>query len=233
MMKIRLDDLIDGIRSGYPERPLEQLTAAVLAAEHLEEVSDHLIGHFVDQARRSGASWTQIGGCIGVTKQAAQQRFTPKGDPNMFTRFTEKARLAVVQSQEEARSHRLNEIHPEHLLLGLLAAPDSLAMQALSAQGITPEAVRAAAEAALPTAAPSDTAATSLIPFNTQAKKVLELSTREALRLGHNYIGTEHILLALLNTEGETPGPLTSLGANPDTAEQFLRAALDALHNRS
>ncbi len=74
---VRLDDLIDVIKKVHTE-PLEQLTDAVLAAESLGEIADHLIGHFVDQARRSGASWTEIGKCMGVTKQAAQKRFVPK-----------------------------------------------------------------------------------------------------------------------------------------------------------
>src|SRR4051794_32597970 len=99
MATLRLDDLIDGIRTTYPGQPLEQLTAAVVAAEHVNEVADHLIGHFVDSARHSGASWTDIGGALGVTKQAAQQRFTPKGS-GTFARFTDKARKAVVRSQE-------------------------------------------------------------------------------------------------------------------------------------
>jgi len=67
---IRLDELIDAIRKTHPG-PLDQLTSAVLAADHLGDVADHLIGHFVDQARRSGASWTEIGRSMGVTKQAA------------------------------------------------------------------------------------------------------------------------------------------------------------------
>ena len=74
---VRLDDLIDVIKRVHDE-PLEQLTDAMLAGEALGEVADHLIGHFVDQARRSGASWTEIGQCMGVTKQAAQKRFVPK-----------------------------------------------------------------------------------------------------------------------------------------------------------
>src|SRR3982074_1112497 len=74
---VRLDDLIDVIKTVHAE-PLEQLTDAVLAAESLGEIADHLIGHFVDQARRSGASWTDIGKSMGVSKQAAQKRFVPK-----------------------------------------------------------------------------------------------------------------------------------------------------------
>src|SRR5215475_4315941 len=93
--QVRLDDLIEAIKKAHAD-PLEQLTDAVIVADHLGDVADHLIGHFVDQARRSGASWTDIGKSMGVTKQAAQKRFTPKDpgepsdlDPNQgFSRFT-------------------------------------------------------------------------------------------------------------------------------------------------
>ncbi len=74
---VRLDDLIEAIKKVHTDA-LDQLTDAVLAADHLGDVADHLIGHFVDQARRSGASWTDIGRSMGVTKQAAQKRFVPK-----------------------------------------------------------------------------------------------------------------------------------------------------------
>ncbi|GAA3141807.1 hypothetical protein GCM10020255_029750 [Rhodococcus baikonurensis] len=93
--KVRLDDLIDAIKKVHTDA-LDQLSDAVIAADHLGEVADHLIGHFVDQARRSGASWTEIGASMGVSKQAAQKRFVPKApndqkpmDPNEgFSRFT-------------------------------------------------------------------------------------------------------------------------------------------------
>src|SRR3979411_2677006 len=96
---VRLDDLIEAIKKGHSEA-LDQLSNAVILADHLGDVADHLIGHFVDQARRSGASWTDIGRSMGVTKQAAQKRFVPKGpgepldlDPGQgFSRFTERAR---------------------------------------------------------------------------------------------------------------------------------------------
>src|SRR6478609_1875221 len=81
--KVRLDDLIEAIKNVHSDE-LDQLTDAVLAAEHLGDVADHLVGHFVDQARRSGASWTDIGRSMGVTKQAVQQRFVPK-DPGAPT----------------------------------------------------------------------------------------------------------------------------------------------------
>src|SRR3954462_11974026 len=99
MLNVRLDDLIAAIRKAHTN-PLEQLTDAVMAAEHLGDVADHLIGHFVDSARRSGASWTEIGQSMGVTKQAAQKRFVPKdlGAADGFRRFTTRARNVVVAS---------------------------------------------------------------------------------------------------------------------------------------
>ena len=113
-------------------------------------MADHLIGHFVDQARRSGASWTDIGRSMGVTKQAAQKRFVPKEPPQDFGRFTPRARNVVVAAQEEARAAGNTEIRPEHLVLGLLTEPEGLAVRALVAQGVAAEAVRQAARRRCP-----------------------------------------------------------------------------------
>jgi len=196
---VRLDDLINFVKSRHPEGgPLNQLGAAVAVGEHLGEVADHLIGHFVDQARRGGASWTDIGRHMGVTKQAAQKRFVPRAedvDPVNFARFTRLARRAVVEAQEAARRGPQEQILPEHLLLGLLAEPDSLAVTTLSRLGVDLGALREATEARL---VASDTAPVGHIPFSGPSKKVLGLVFREALRLGHNYVGTEHLLLGLL-----------------------------------
>src|SRR5690242_15878814 len=120
---VRLDDLIEGVRRASPDDPGAQLGQAVVVAEHLGEISDHLVGHFVDQARRSGLSWTEIGRSMGVTKQAAQKRFVPRGPDQTdaadmqqgFARFTPAARSAVVASQEEARSARSDVITAGHL----------------------------------------------------------------------------------------------------------------------
>jgi hypothetical protein len=226
---VRLDDLIEAIKKVHSD-PLEQLTDAVIAADHLGDVADHLIGHFVDQARRSGASWTAIGASMGVTKQAAQKRFVPKdpgqpADPDAsqgFSRFTQRARNVVVASQNEARAAGNDQITPEHLILGLLTEPEGLAAAAIIAQGVRLDAVRQAAAAALPPAAGE---VPPLIPFDQRAKKALELTFREALRLGLNYIGTEHILLALLELE-DSGGVLTGLGIDKAAAEGNITAAL-------
>src|SRR5687767_9888062 len=191
---IKLDDLIAGIKKVHTE-PLEQLADAVLAGEHLGELADHLIGHFVDQARRSGASWSDIGRSMGVTKQAAQKRFVPKGkpvdlDPSQgFSRFTQRARNVVVAAQNEARAAGNPTIAPAHLVLGLLNEPESLAVQVITGQGVSLDAVRRTAAATLPAGGGE---LPELIPFDAQAQKALELTFRVALRLGHNYIGTEH-----------------------------------------
>ncbi|MFC4056933.1 Clp protease N-terminal domain-containing protein [Planomonospora corallina] len=227
---VRLDDLIAAIKKVHSD-VLDQLSDAVIAADHLGEVADHLIGHFVDQARRSGASWTEIGRSMGVSKQAAQKRFTPKdpGVPDLdpgqgFTRFTPRARNVVMAATNEAQTARSAEIGPEHLVLGLLAEPEAIAARVIVAQGVTLEAVRRAATAALPPAAER---APDLVPYDQQARKALELTFRQALRLGHNYIGTEHVLLALLELEGGT-GVLSGLGVTTEATEAGVSEALAA-----
>ncbi|AVH21870.1 ATP-dependent Clp protease ATP-binding subunit [Nocardia cyriacigeorgica] len=223
---LKLDDLIEGIKKARPDNVLDQLADAMVAAGHLGELADHLIGHFVDQARRSGASWTDIGASMGVTKQAAQKRFVPKApgdagamDPEAgFARFTPRARNVVMAAQEAARTAGNTQIAPPHLVLALLSEPDGLAAKELLTQGATVESVREAAAAALP---PAGGEVPPLVPFDPEAKKVLELTFREALRLGHNYVGTEHLLLALLEHENGT-GVLSGLGIDKAVAEAHL-----------
>ncbi|GAA3371645.1 Clp protease N-terminal domain-containing protein [Streptomyces sannanensis] len=233
---IRLDDLIEGIKKTHSDA-LDQLSTAVIAADHLGEVADHLIGHFVDQARRSGASWTDIGQSMGVTRQAAQKRFVPKDpgepsdlDPSQgFSRFTEQARNVVLAAQEEARTAGNNEVRPQHLTLGLLSEPDALAAKSVVAQGVPLDSVRRGATAALP---PATDEVPALIPYDAGAKKVLELTFREALRLNHHHIGPEHILLALLEFEGGK-GVLTGLGVDKATAEADIAGAVSTASDAS
>ncbi|MET7389799.1 Clp protease N-terminal domain-containing protein [Streptomyces sp. NPDC005529] len=226
---VRLDDLIDAIKKVHTDA-LDQLQDAVIAADHLGDVADHLIGHFVDQARRSGASWTDIGKSMGVTRQAAQKRFVPKAegdlDPSQgFGRYTERARKVVMAAHEAAKAAGNTEGLPEHLVLGLLSEPDAFAARAIIAQDVSLDTVREAATAALPPAADE---VPELVPYGPAAKKVLELTFREALRLGHNYVGTEHILLALLEFENGT-GVLSGVGVDKARAEAHITALLDQI----
>src|SRR3954454_2784681 len=227
---VPLGDLIEQITQVHTD-PLEQLTDAMLLSDHLGEVADALIGHFVDQAGRQGPSWAAIGSSMGVTKQAAQKRFVQRPDdaaaldPNAgFSRFTLRARNVVVAAQNEARTNGHDRITVGHLVLGLLAEPQGLAARAIVAQGIALDRVR---EVATATLGPAADAVPDLVPFDDRTRAILEGTFREALRLGHNYIGTEHILLALLDAEDGT-GVLAGLGMDRARAEADLTAVLTA-----
>ncbi len=171
---------------------------------------------------------------MGVTKQAARKRFVPSGPvdagamvggDNGFDRFTERAKRCVLAAQEEAREAGNDVITSGHLALGFLAEPAAIATRLLVADGRTESAVRTALEATLP-AAVEDVPA--LIPYDVGARKALELTFRAALRLGHNYIGTEHVLLALLELEDED-GPLHRLGLDHAAVEGRVVAMLASL----
>ncbi|MDW5322755.1 Clp protease N-terminal domain-containing protein [Plantactinospora sp. KLBMP9567] len=272
-LPVRLDDLIEYVRRQHPTGDaLERLTDAVLVGEYLGDLADHLIGHFVDQARRSGASWTDIGQSMGVSKQAVQKRFvTRRSDQDeripasAFARFTDRARNVVTQAQAEARDAGSAEVGTEHLLLGILHEPDGLAGRAIAALGVSAEAIRAGVRAAAgPTPAettasdatmarsttdgpdpagtlrrpvrrhdaPAEPGSTASddparqpdhLPFSPGAKRVRDRTFAEALRLGHNYVGTEHILLGLLAAPTE-PGAriLIGLSVTRDRAEEWI-----------
>ena len=129
----------------------------------------------------------------------------------MFERFTDRARRVVVLAQEEARMLNHNYIGTEHILLGLIHEGEGVAAKALESLGISLEAVRQQVEEII---GQGQQAPSGHIPFTPRAKKVLELSLREALQLGHNYIGTEHILLGLIREgEGVAAQVLVKLGA--------------------
>jgi ATP-dependent Clp protease ATP-binding subunit ClpC len=136
----------------------------------------------------------------------------------MFERFTDRARRVVVLAQEEARMLSHNYIGTEHILLGLIHEGEGVAAKALESLGISLEAVRAQVEEII---GHGQQAPSGHIPFTPRAKKVLELSLREALQLGHNYIGTEHILLGLIREgEGVAAQVLVKLGADLNRVRQ-------------
>ncbi|MBA3339584.1 MAG: AAA family ATPase, partial [Geodermatophilaceae bacterium] len=136
----------------------------------------------------------------------------------MFERFTDRARRVVVLAQEEARMLNHNYIGTEHILLGLIHEGEGVAAKALESLGISLEAVRSQVEEII---GQGQQAPSGHIPFTPRAKKVLELSLREALQLGHNYIGTEHILLGLIREgEGVAAQVLGKLGADLNRVRQ-------------
>ena len=232
---IRLDELITHVLQQHPDGDaLEHLADAVLTSQHLGEVSDHLIGHFVDQARVAGASWTDIGHYMGVTKQAVQKRFVPRESEDVdfpttgrLSRFTQRARAVVQRAKAEAESRSHDQVTDVHVLLGLIAEREGLAARAIVASGVSLEQVQAAAEAALPK---RGSRAPKRVRFSRESKKTLELSLRAALNLGHNYIGTEHLLLGILaNADDSAAAVLAGLNVTRASVEQWTLAELDRL----
>ncbi|MGZ4125731.1 MAG: Clp protease N-terminal domain-containing protein, partial [Actinomycetota bacterium] len=148
----------------------------------------------------------------------------------MFERFTDRARRVVVLAQEEARMLNHNYIGTEHILLGLIHEGEGVAAKALESLNISLEAVRQQVEEII---GQGQAAPTGHIPFTPRAKKVLELSLREALQLGHNYIGTEHILLGLIREgEGVAAQVLQKLGADLNKVRQQVIQLLNGYQSK-
>jgi hypothetical protein len=232
-----LQDLIDTVRQDSPsEDPLDQLATASAAVGQLEATSDALLGHFVDRCRRGGRSWSQISSALGVSKQAVHKRFGPIADrlieshqPPTFERFTSRARAVLVAADADARARGRTEVGAVDLLTGLFAEPEGVAAKALTAMDIGRDRVEEAMGAAVPATPQASTAAGTAagteastapaggrLPYSAPAKDTLRGALVEALELGHNYIGTEHILLGLLR-DPDAPAAqlLAQLGATP------------------
>jgi hypothetical protein len=230
---VRLDDLIELVRrSGAQGDPLEQLADATVLAEGLGELADHLVGHFVDQARRAGASWTDIGRSLGVSKQAAQQRFVARSVADVddltggrFSRFTPRARAAVARAAAHAAEAGAAWVEPGHVLLGILDDPESLATRSLEATGVP--AARLCER--LARAGTGTGAAREHLPFTAGSKLLLERTLREALLLGHNYVGTEHVLLALFDDDAAAGTALREAGAERAAVRAWIIEQLLAL----
>jgi len=138
----------------------------------------------------------------------------------VFERFTERARQVVVLAQDEARALKHNYIGTEHILLGLLREDEGIAARVLESFDVTVEEVRAQIARIV---GQGDEVETGMIPFTPRAKKVLDLSLREALSLGHKYIGTEHILLGIVReNEGVASQILLDFGADAHTIRNEL-----------
>ena len=149
----------------------------------------------------------------------------------MFERFTERARQVVVLAQDEARALNHGYIGTEHLLLGLLREEEGIAARVLASLDITVEDVRT--QVARIVGQGDEQTVTGQIPFTPRAKKVLELSLREANRLGHNYIGTEHILLGLIREgEGVAAQVLVKLGADLNRVRQQVLQLLSGYQGK-
>jgi hypothetical protein len=198
----RLPALIQEVSEAGAD-PLDRLEHACATAGELGTVADLLVNHFVVQARDAGLSWTQIGSRMGVTKQAARKRFLPPDIPEepatrkerLYGRYTEPAKRTVALAQRIAQEHHHHYIGPEHLLLGLCAQKDA----ALTASGGDPEAI---ADAVRQRLLPPSAEVPERLPFTEKGKKVLILAAQHAKRRGDDWIGTEHLLLGLIDPPG-------------------------------
>ena len=149
----------------------------------------------------------------------------------MFERFTERARKVVVLAQDEARHFNHNYIGTEHLLLGLLREDEGVAAQALYSLNVALDEVREQVESIV---GYGEEGTGAQAPFTPRSKKVLELALREALQLGHNYIGTEHILLGLVReSEGVAARVLSNLDVDPDKVRREVVRRLGGGRSRS
>jgi ATP-dependent Clp protease ATP-binding subunit ClpA len=231
-LPVSLDNLISYVKTLHSSAgPLENLSAAVGVAADLDEQSDALIGHFVDQARRSGASWSQIGASMGVSKQAVQKRFVAQWESAEFSRFTQRTRNVLAAADRIAKAAGADVIGADHLAAGLLSEPDALAARVMHAAGLTDEqvlgafgleAAAPASSAAAPAAPAADAAALRELRFSEAGRAALRGALHAALSLGHNYIGTEHLLLGILRADGDAGQRLTGLGLTAQRADRLV-----------
>ncbi|MEU6718901.1 Clp protease N-terminal domain-containing protein [Nonomuraea sp. NPDC046802] len=215
--------------------PLTRLTAAEGVLADLQGVGDRLLGYLVELARAEGCSWSDIGDRLGISRQAAQQRYGRRwssltvGDlatAGAFERYTGRAKTALERAEEHARRLRQPAIGAGHVLLAILDDPDTLAVKAISAQGVDPARLRASLEERLPTGSETPAA----VAVGTDARRGLSAALAETAELRHNYIGTEHMLLGLLRDRSGVVGDvLRDHGLTLEPTRDAVRAAIDAL----
>jgi hypothetical protein len=228
-LNVNLQELIDQIDTDLPlADPVTKIGEARLRSRTLVDLGDQLVGHYVQAARAEGASWSQIGDALGVTKQAAQQR---RADAQ-FERFTGRARAVIVLAQDRARALKHDRLEPEHLLLGLVSEGEGLAAMVIKMLAGSLDPVSDALRAALK---PGEAkAASGNLPMTEATKHSLSEAADVAVELGHNYIGTEHLLLGLLRVpETAAARILTEAGVTYDRARDSVVAMLVGYQHRS
>ncbi len=190
-MEVTLDSLIRQVQASSPST-LEQLQVASLRAADLADLGDSLLSHFVDRCRKDGNTWAEIGQHLGVTRQAVQKRFVE--GPRAFERFTDRARLAIAHASDEARAMNHNYVGTEHLLLALFDTNGGVSDLVLRDLGVKKKAAIKDIETMV---GRGPTPVEGPQPFTPRAKTVIGEAGQVATDLGHDYVGTEHLLLAL------------------------------------
>jgi len=197
MVNVSLEELVAQVETSAPQgSALRLLSLAVLGSRELTEAADDLVGHFVERARADGASWSEIGAAMGVSKQAAQQRAQARADEPSegadLEGYDADVRTAVRIAQERARAHRHHYVGTEHLLVGVLALPPG---RVAAAVGLTAD---AAMDAALEIVGEGALDVTRTPGLTARALKVMQIAVREARHLGTDEVAPAHVLLALV-----------------------------------
>lgn len=227
MPSVQIDDLIRAVEDDAPDdEPLTLLSTAASMVQSVTDAADAALGYFVDRARRAGHSWTEIGACLGVSKQAAQQRHVRGSndlETQLFGRFTDRARKVVTATEEAANDLGHGYIGTEHFLLALFAEPKGIAAQILKRHGINAKSVRAAIIERV--GEPSDPPSGEMV-FTPRGKELLRDALTQSLALGHNYVGTEHLLLAAFRGDGLARHILEDAGFEESAARAEVIAEL-------
>jgi hypothetical protein len=222
--------------------PLEQLGQAAQSVSEMEQLSDNLLDHFVEACRANGRTWTEISSALGVSRQAAHKRFSAAMPGSVrlpgaatFERFTERARAVLRDATQQAREFGQPFVGTEHLLLALFEPAEAVAAQLLQEIGLSADAVREQlrrepeAEAG---AGPRDGAkrAGDEVGYSPLAIRALRHAAEEALKLGHNYVGTEHLLLGLFDDPDALGARiLTSMGGDYEDVMERLSEKFTAM----
>jgi ATP-dependent Clp protease ATP-binding subunit ClpA len=227
-MAISLDALITEVEQRSPSsEPLALLATASATATELSDTTDSLLSHFVDRSRRAGHSWSEIGEALGVTKQAVQKRFTgERRNPRGFELFTPRAVRAVsTLAEDAAKELRQPSIGTEALLLALFGDKRSLAAKALKERGVTRAKAVAAIDAILPRGTGYREGYTPL------AWQILESCANVAFAMGHNYVGTEHVLIALMSGPDAAIAvhALDALGVEQGPVVDYVKKVLNGI----
>ena len=228
---LSLEDLIGAVvQAAADDAPLTRLRTAASMTQVVNDVTDAGLGYFVDQARRAGHSWSEIGEALGVSKQAAQQRQRNRTVtltmPVTFERFTERARNVLSSSKSIAQELGHDYVGTEHLLLAQYSEPEGLGAQLLSESGLPARAARKAVLQAVPKGAG---APDGRLAFTPTAIESLTAALTIALEHKHNYIGTEHLLLGVARTEGVASRILVRAGMDEAVAQQEARLQAGAV----
>ena len=229
-----LKSLVDIVRAdATSDDPLEQLAQAARSVSEMEQLSDNLLDHFVEACRANGRTWTEISSALGVSRQAAHKRFSAATQGYVrlpgtatFERFTERARAVLRDATQQARDFGQPFVGTEHLLLALFEPAEALAAQLLREIGLSADAVRDQLRADPAAGAESQEGGKPVgdqVGYSPPAVRALRYAAEEALKLGHNYVGTEHLLLGLFDDPDALGARiLTSLGGDYEDIRERL-----------